>query len=145
MKTINVSIDAPKLAAVVTDLVTTTPRHYSNSQTVAIGEIEGRVVVLTVMSESFAREDDIKINPTFVCVGNSEPVTDQDPKPSELKNAERKNWTTKDWMTHVGAWETERGTIEFGSVMAVGAMLTQLAQCLASQAQPSAPEGDLKS
>lgn len=47
---------------------------------------------------------------------------------SDTKNAERKNWTTKDWMSHVGAWETDRDTIEFGSVMAVGAMLIQFQQ-----------------
>jgi len=47
---------------------------------------------------------------------------------SDTKNAERKNWTTKDWMSHVGAWETDRDTIEFGSVMAVNAMLIQFQQ-----------------
>lgn len=56
-----------------------------------------------------------------------------EPERRDLKNADRKNWTTKDWMNHVGAWETDRDTIEFGSIMAVGAMLTQFSQCLMSQ------------
>ena len=57
-------------------------------------------------------------------------VPAQEPTASDEKNAKRKSWTTIDWMSHVGAWETERDTIEFGSVMAVNAMLIQFQQCL---------------
>lgn len=54
----------------------------------------------------------------------------QEPSLSNTKYAERKNWTTKDWMNHVGAWEAEHHTIKFGSVMAVSAMLVQFQQCV---------------
>lgn len=59
--------------------------------------------------------------------------------------AERAPWNTMDWAKHVGAWETERDTVEFGSWMAVQAMLIQfqkftIGQMVQSQAQQTEQE-----
>lgn len=44
-------------------------------------------------------------------------------KPDDYES--RKQWTNKDWFTHVGAWENEKGQLCFGSSMAFCAMLGQ--------------------
>lgn len=44
-------------------------------------------------------------------------------KPDDYES--RKQWTNKDWFTHVGAWENEQGQLCFGSSQAFCAMLAQ--------------------
>ena len=61
-------INADKLKTILGSLMKSTPIIYSNSQSIAIGHMDGRVVVLTVMSESYAIEDNILINPSFSCI-----------------------------------------------------------------------------
>ena len=48
---------------------------------------------------------------------------------------DRSKWTLKQWYEHVGAWEDERDCICFGSVMALGAMLTLMAKARAEKSE----------
>lgn len=57
-------------------------------------------------------------------------VPAQEPTEEDLKFSSRTTWTFKDWYEHVGAWKTERDTLEFGSTIAFGAMMQQFAACL---------------
>lgn len=44
-------------------------------------------------------------------------------KPDDLES--RRDWTTKDWYIHLGAWENEKGQLCFGSTIAFAIMLDQ--------------------
>ncbi|MCF7541858.1 hypothetical protein [Pseudomonas petrae] len=51
----------------------------------------------------------------------------------------RKSWTVKDWYTHVGAWENDRGQLCFGSTIAFSAMLMQF-----HRVHTAPPAGDVE-
>ncbi|HEX8594206.1 MAG TPA: hypothetical protein VF682_13140 [Pseudomonas sp.] len=44
-------------------------------------------------------------------------------KPDDYES--RRSWTVKDWYTHLGAWENEKGQLCFGSTIAFAIMLEQ--------------------
>ena len=44
-------------------------------------------------------------------------------KPDDYES--RRSWTAKDWYTHLGAWENEKGQLCFGSTIAFAIMLEQ--------------------
>jgi len=51
----------------------------------------------------------------------------------EVDEDDRSKWTVKDWYSHLGAWENERGQLCFGSTIAFAILLEQFQREAARQ------------
>jgi hypothetical protein len=65
------NLDHKKLEAVLAGLIVDTPRFSNSCTSVAIGELAKRVVVLTVMTQTYHDEnEDYTFNPAHICVSD---------------------------------------------------------------------------